>query len=133
MSDATSDVFDDQMTCGKGLAEHSVIPAKLGELIAALAENLELHMPALVMTDERSREEHHAYARLAAEHRAIAEQLTAVAAHMAGYRNLPMGPHDDKAMEDPKVMEAFGRYVKIERELIATLQKAVARDQELLR
>jgi hypothetical protein len=29
-----------QPTCGKGLAEHSVLPAKLGEWTAAVAENL---------------------------------------------------------------------------------------------
>lgn len=120
------------MTCGKGLAEHSVIPAKLGELIAALAENLELHIPSLVLSDPHSKVEHEAYTKLAAEHRAIAEQLTAVAAHMAGYRNLPMGAHDEAVLQDPKLMAAFGHYVKVERELVAMLQKAVARDQELL-
>ncbi len=122
----------DPMTCGRGLAEHSVIPAKLGELIAALAENLELHVPALVMTDPNAKLEHEAYVKLAAEHRAIAERLTAVAAHMAGYRNLPMGAHDMAVMQEPSRNEAFGRYVKIERELIGLLQKALVRDQELL-
>lgn len=120
------------MTCGKGLAEHAAIPAKLGELITALADNLELHMPALVLSDPNAKLEHEAYAKLAAEHRAIAERLTAVAAHMAGYRNLPMGAHDMAVMQAPERMEAFGSYVKAERELIATLQKALARDQELL-
>jgi hypothetical protein len=126
------DQGDEPMTCGRGLAEHSVIPAKLGELIAALAENLELHVPALVLTDHNAKLEQEAYVKLAAEHRAIAEQLTAVAAHMAGYRNLPMGVHDPKVMQDPARNEAFGRYVKLERELIDLLQKALERDQELL-
>jgi hypothetical protein len=120
------------MTCGRGLAEHSLIPAKLGELIAALAENLELHIPALVLTDPNAKLEHEAYVKLAAEHHAIAEQLTAVAAHMAGYKNLPMGAHDPAVMQDASRNAAFGRYVKIERELIALLQKALVRDQELL-
>ncbi len=30
----------DQQTCGKGLAENSILPAKLGELISAMAANL---------------------------------------------------------------------------------------------
>jgi hypothetical protein len=123
---------DEAMTCGRGLAEHSVIPAKLGELIAALAENLELHIPALVLTDPNAKLEHEAYVRLAAEHRFVAERLTAVAAHMAGYKNLPMAQHAPAVMQDPARNEAFGRYVKLERELIALLQKALARDQELL-
>ena len=127
-----SETADQAMTCGRGLAEHSVIPAKLGELIAALAENLELHIPALVVSDHNAKLEQEAYVKLAAEHRAIAEQLTAVASHMAGYKNLPMGQHDPAVMEDPALNEAFGRYVKIERELIALLQKSLVRDQELL-
>jgi hypothetical protein len=31
----------DQPTCGQGLAENAVLPAKLGELIASVAANLE--------------------------------------------------------------------------------------------
>jgi len=31
-------------TCGQGLAEHSPLPAKLGELTATVAEILERHM-----------------------------------------------------------------------------------------
>jgi hypothetical protein len=123
---------DEHMTCGQGLAEHSVIPAKLGELLAALAENLELHMPALVLSDPNAKLEHEAYAKLVTEYRGIAEQLTAVAARMAGYRNLPMAAHDMAVMQQPARMEAFGRYVKRERETIAVLQTALARDQELL-
>jgi hypothetical protein len=123
---------DEPMTCGRGLAEHSVIPAKLGELIAALAENLELHIPALVVSEHNAKLEQEAYVKLAAEHRAISEQLTAVAAHMAGYKNLPMGEHDMALMQDATRNEAFARYVKIERELIHLLQKALERDQELL-
>ena len=37
-----------------GLAEHSVLPAKLGELITYLAENLELHVKTLDLADENS-------------------------------------------------------------------------------
>lgn len=51
----------EQPTCGKGLAENSVLPAKLGELISAIAENLEAHMQALDRTDQNSRREYDAY------------------------------------------------------------------------
>ena len=37
----------DQVTCGQGLAANAVIPAKLGELIASMAEILEVHTKAL--------------------------------------------------------------------------------------
>ena len=42
----------EQQTCGKGLAENSALPAKLGELTDALAEILEAHREALDPTDE---------------------------------------------------------------------------------
>lgn len=123
---------DNEQTCGKGLAEHAVIPRAIGELIATLAENLELHMPAIVTSDDAGRAEHAAYAKLVAEHRAIAVQLAAVATHMASYHDLAMAQHDMKVMQEPKRMEAFGRYVKREREVVAVLQASLARDQELL-
>jgi hypothetical protein len=49
--------MDDQPTCGKGLAEHAVLPAKLGELIVSVAGVLEAHMPALDLTDAPFRSE----------------------------------------------------------------------------
>jgi hypothetical protein len=121
-----------QQTCGKGLAEHSVLPAKLGELTVALAENLEIHMNALDLGDESSRKEHDAYVELTKEHRRIAAQLQATANRMAGYRDLPMGRHDQKAMSAPKVREAFEKFVKLEQELLALLQKRVEQDARML-
>jgi hypothetical protein len=81
-------------TCGQGLAEHSKLPAKLAELLAALAENLELHQRALDLTDPNSRAEHIAYQKLEHAFRKIATELGAAAKAMAGYRDLPMGKHD---------------------------------------
>jgi hypothetical protein len=37
-----------------------VLPAKLGELTAAMAETLEAHQEALDVTDENARKEHRA-------------------------------------------------------------------------
>ena len=65
----------EQPSCGKGLADNSVLPAKLGNLIAAMAENLAVHMDALDLTDQNSQAEHDAYARLVKELRQTAIQL----------------------------------------------------------
>jgi hypothetical protein len=51
----------DQMTCGQGLAANAAIPAKLGELIASMAEILEVHTKALDLGDENAREENGAF------------------------------------------------------------------------
>jgi hypothetical protein len=104
----------------------------VGELIASLAENLELHMKALDLTDENSQKEHDAYVELAREYRKIATPLHATAKRMAGYRDLPMGRHDQEAMSSLKVREAFEKFVTLEQELLALLQKREEEDRRML-
>jgi hypothetical protein len=124
--------MDDQPTCGKGLAEHSALPAKLAELEDALAENLELHQGTLDLSDEHARRELDAYVRLAREHRSIAARLRETARHMADYRDLPMGRHDERALADSKLFAAFENFVKVEEELLTQLDAAVERDRQML-
>ncbi len=122
----------DDPTCGEGLAAHSTLPAKLAELTASLAENLEVHMKALDRTDENAEREYGVYLKLAQQHRRIAALLKATAAEMAGYRDLPMGRHDVGAMSSRAVVEAFQRFVELERELLGLLQKRLHQDTKLL-
>jgi oligoribonuclease (3'-5' exoribonuclease) len=124
--------MDDQPTCGKGLAENSVLPAKLGELVASMAEVLEAHLPALDITDEPSRVEREAYLDLARESREVAVQLKAIAAQMVGYRDLAMGRHMEQAMAAPRVLNSFQRFVRLEQDLLAFLQDRVEKDQDML-
>lgn len=124
--------MEDRPTCGKGLAEHSALPEKLGELVGSVAEILEVHTEALDMTDENSRIEHAAYSELAESHRRIAAELTATAKRMAGYRELPMGRHDEAAMSGPRPVEAFDDFVTLERELAALLRDRLEEDQAML-
>jgi hypothetical protein len=120
-------------TCGQGLAQHSAIPRLLGELVDALAENLERHMPALDLGDDAARVEHAAYERLAGRHRQIAAELRSVAEDMAGQRDLPMGPHDMDVIGSPEVAEAFAGFVAAERALAAHLQRSLEGDEAMLR
>ncbi len=124
--------MDDRPTCGKGLAEHSAMPAALGALMAALAENLELHQGTLDLTDPSSRAELAAYVELVKEQREIADQLLATASRMAGYKDLPMGRHDERALADPRLLAAFETFVKREEELLELLLTAHERDAEML-
>ena len=64
--------MDDQPRCGKGLAEHATLPAKIGELAAAMAALLEFHKTTLDLTDENARKEHDAYSELAKAFRGTA-------------------------------------------------------------
>jgi hypothetical protein len=122
----------DQPTCGQGLAEHSLLPAKLGELTASLAENLEVHMKALDLNDANAKKEHDVYRRLAKECREAAAQLQAIGREMADQRELPMGRHDENAMSSPKVIDVFENFVKIEQQLLAMLQQRVGQHQKIL-
>jgi hypothetical protein len=114
--------FVDQNTCGKGLAENSALPAKFGEVVAAVADSLAAHMKALDVEDEDAKEEHEAYRKLVDEHRSIAARLQATSEEMASYRDLPMGRHDQEAMISPEVIEAFQRLVRLEDDLLSLLE-----------
>jgi hypothetical protein len=122
----------DQTTCGKGLAENSVLPAKLGKLLAAMAENLEVHTKALDLTDQNSRAEYDAYEELIRELKQISAQLEETANQMAGYRDLPMGRHDEQAMTHPIVHTTFQMFVKQKQELLSLLEETRERDTKLL-
>jgi hypothetical protein len=122
----------EQPTCGKGLAANSVLPQHLGKVIGAMAEVLEVHMLALDLTDENSKQEHAAYQKLSREMREIAAQLASTAAEMAGYRDLPMGRHDMQAMTHPRVHDTFAEFVQQKQALLALLQKSEEVDQKLL-
>jgi hypothetical protein len=123
----------EQQTCGKGLAENSGLPAKLGDLIASMAEILELHTKALDVDDENGRGERDVYRRLVEEHRQTAARLHASAEEMASYRDLPMGRHDPEIMSSPELVDGFERFVRVETELSALLEERLEQDRALLR
>jgi hypothetical protein len=124
--------MDEEQTCGRGLAEHSALPARLAEVTEAMADNLQVHMQALELDDEPARQEHAVYLRLVEEQRQTAGRLRAVAAEMAAARDLPMGRHDTQAMTSPEVGHAFERFVRVKQELLALLQRMAEEDQQLL-
>jgi hypothetical protein len=124
--------MDEQQTCGRGLAEHSALPAQLAEVTEAMASNLQVHMQALELDDEPAREEHAVYLRLVEEQRQAAARLRAVANEMAAARDLPMGRHDAQTMSSPEVGDAFQRFVKAKQELLALLQGMVEQDRRML-
>lgn len=123
---------EEQPTCGKGLAENSVLPRSLGNVISGMAENLAEHMKALDLQDSRSRVEYDAYERLVGQLRQAAAELHVTASEMAGYRDLPMGQHDHVAMTRPAIREAFENFVQHKQELSTLLEHTAERDAQLL-
>ena len=124
--------MDDQPTCGKGIAERSKLTSMLGELVAATARVLEVHMKALDVSDPNSKREFDAYRDIATAHRRVAADLASTAERMAGYRTLPMGRHDMAMMMSPAPRHAFAGFVKLEEELAAFLTKNLEQDHAML-
>lgn len=124
--------MDDQVTCGKGLAANAKLPATMGELIAAMVDVLHVHQQALDLTDENAKPEHVAYVTLERELRSISSQLDASARHMTGYRDLPMGRHDEEKMSAREAIVAFERFLAAERALLSLLTASVAEHQTLI-
>jgi hypothetical protein len=122
----------EEQTCGRGLAEHSALPARLAEVTEAMAGNLQVHMQALELDDEAARQEHAVYLRLAEEQRQAAARLRAVAGEMAAARDLPMGRHDESAMTSPEVADAFKQLVKAKQDLLVLLQGMAEDDRRML-
>jgi len=118
-------------TCGQGLAEHSVVPSTLADLMSSLADNLERHADAL-LDDEAARTEHAAYLTLFTRARDIAVALESLGDQMAGSRDLPMGGHDIAKLSSPEAVGAFERYVQITRDLIARLQRLDVQNEQTL-
>jgi hypothetical protein len=124
--------MDEPSTCGQGLASQSVLPDKLGELLAALARILEAHMRALDPAEADARKELDAYAALVTAHRDVADRLSGIAVQMADYRNLPMAAHEEAAMSDAVAHKAFENFVRAEQELATLLQQHLQEDQTML-
>ena len=108
------------------------MPAKLSELVSAIADNLEAHMRALDLNDESSREEFEVYVKIAQQHREIEGQLRETAELMAGQRALPMGRHDPAAMADPSVIAAFQKLVRVETELVELMQRMLETHRSMI-
>jgi hypothetical protein len=124
--------MDEPQTCGRGLAENSALPEQLARVIETMADNLHVHMQALELDDEPAREEHAVYLHLVEEQRQAAGRLRAVAAEMAGARDLPMGRHDEQTMGSPEVGDAFRRFVEAKQGLLVLLQRMAEQDRQLL-
>ena len=123
----------DDPTCGEGLAERSRLPLALAELFDRSAENLEVHVDSLRLSDEHARTERDVWLRVAEQHRVLSVQMRMVAELMTAYRDLPAGDHDEEALSSPRVVGAFERFVAAEEEVAALLAEWVEQDQARLR
>ena len=124
--------MESQQTCGQGLAENAELPGKLAALTESVAGVLETHREALNPRDANSRREDEAYRELTETHRKIAGELRDLAKRMEGLRDLPMGKHEAKVMSSPKAVGAFEKFVTLEGQVAALLQRRLIGDRAML-
>jgi hypothetical protein len=124
--------MDERLTCGSGLADQAGVPARIADMMAAVAATLEAHTAALDVEDENARVERRVYDRLADAHRRIVAELLAVREQMAGAYDLAPAKHDQEALVSPAAVTAHERYVYAEQALLDLLQARVDRDRRLL-
>jgi hypothetical protein len=125
--------MSEQQTCGKGLAEHAVLPAKIAAVATAMAAMFEQHRTSLDADEPSGRAEDDAYRTLAHDFRAIASMLETTAARMASYRDLPMATHDEAALSTAEAVATFEALINAERELLQQLQQSVEMYEQMLR
>lgn len=134
-------VAGEQQTCGRGLAAQAELPANLAALFIALAQNLDAHLPTLVMDDANAQAERYAYVKLGGEMRRLAAALQGLARHLAEAGELPVARHDflfearvphDARMLSQAIVGAFERYVGTQRSVAELLAARVTRDARML-
>ena len=97
-----------------------------------MATVLDVHARALDPTDPETGPERDAYATLVTELNSASEQLAAIAQKMTGYRDLPMGRHDERAMSGRDAMDALAGFVQGERKLLSMLTGRVGQHERML-
>lgn len=124
---------NEEWTCGKGLAHHAAVPAKMAEYLEALTETLQTHLRTINTTTASGQDEWSAYRELADAFADLADGLGTTATRMRGYRDLPPAPHHQDELAKPVLMDVFTRFVRIETELAALLRESADQDQAMLR
>ena len=132
ISSAREHAVEEEPTCGRGLAQNTVVPAGLAAVAEGLARNLELHMRALHPSDAGAAQEREVYERIAQGLRSAAADLQTAAAEMASAVDLPMGTHDMAAITTTAVLDAFRSYVVAEDDLQRLLAARRADNQQML-
>ena len=97
-----------------------------------MAEMLSFHRTSLDISEPNGRAEDVAYARVMSDLRSISESLRETAGRMEGYRDLPMGTHDEVLLNSVVSVETFARFLHAERELMEQLQKSLEHDEPML-
>ncbi len=120
MSDSNQD-----WTCGMGLALGSEMPARMADLLTSWRAISSCTCARSTAATRLANEELIAYQRLTGQMREVSGSLEALAGAMADYRDLPMAPHDEAALNTPEVHDAFHELIAQERGFAEYLNASV--------
>ena len=124
----------EELSCGRGLAQAADVPAGLAAVAAGLAQNLEVHIKALGLglDDDAGVQEREVYERISRNLRSATVDLKAAATEMASAVDLPVAAHDMTALTTREVLDAFERSVAAEDELRRLLDARHVDNEQML-
>jgi hypothetical protein len=115
-------------SCGQMIASKAVLPAKMAELMTAVAETMDAHAALMIAgkTKEGAKEAK-GLKKIAADHRALAKAMAKAQASMEAAAKWPNAPHDMATMMgDAKLMASMQKMLAAEKEMVALMQKDLA-------
>lgn len=107
----------DEPTCGTGMAANAVLPTRMAEVAASLADVLTQHTESLNPEEPAAAAEREAWLTIAAEHRQLASRLTAAADRMEAQHDLPPADHDMSVLTSAEGLSAFEHFVTAQERL----------------
>jgi len=110
-------------SCGEELAESALVPERLAELFAHVAENLDKHAEWVGTESEAARREHAGMLEVAADYRAIAHAATHAARTMRSLATLPAAPHDPARWDQSAFAAWMRRKVELQRAFAQLIQE----------
>jgi len=110
------------MNCSRTLEKRSAIPAKIDQLFAATADDLDAHAQWIGQKDKTAKSEYEALSKVAHEHRESTEMMSKLSDTMTKTaRTFGASPHDINSPLMAKALDADARYARTERELAQLL------------
>ncbi|MGQ0506009.1 MAG: hypothetical protein ACT4TC_11905 [Myxococcaceae bacterium] len=114
----------DEITCGQWMASKAPLPAKLGELMASIADNMDSHAKwTSASKDKNAKKEVEIVSKVAKTHRDLGTNYTRLSEEMTKHKDLPAVQHDPKAMDMAKMTEGMTKQIKLQREMAQMIIK----------
>ena len=118
--------------CGEGLAKNAVLPEKLSELMASMAEVLSQHLGTLELDDPGAKSEHAAYQQVIALQRRVSALSKALADDMRQFATLPPAAHDFGRLSTAEMTTTLRDLVRRKEELTTLLADQLQQDRAML-